>query len=146
MALVKAHHAVDLLAQEVALATVDGVVKYLDDNGVELDEDTQKLLDDFKEQLKKDYKPAAKGRGGKVPGAPKKTRAPTEHNLFIRETMARLKPLNPSLNGKELMALANQEWKKQKGGDSVAAPDAGAGPSSPKEAPAPAKGKGKAAK
>lgn len=45
---------------------------------------------------------------------PKVKRPPTAFNIFVREQMAELKILHPTMNGRNLMAMASAAWKTKK--------------------------------
>jgi hypothetical protein len=44
----------------------------------------------------------------------KKPKAPSKYNIFIGETVKKLKTENPSTSGKDLFKQAVEAWKKQK--------------------------------
>lgn len=50
--------------------------------------------------------------GGKA--KPKKTRTPSQYNLYIRDKMKELKAQDASLSGKNLMMAATQAWRADK--------------------------------
>lgn len=56
-------------------------------------------------------KPEASGSKG---GVPKKKRAPTEYNLFMKERITKLRQEHPAIDKKELMSMGAKEWQKQK--------------------------------
>jgi uncharacterized protein YdiU (UPF0061 family) len=51
---------------------------------------------------------------GSKAGAPKKKRAPTEYNLFMKERIMKLRQEHPDIDKKELMSMGAKEWQKQK--------------------------------
>lgn len=75
---------------------------------------TQKMKDEAKEAAKKPKKAVKTDDSGHVV-----KRAPSDYNIFIRETMLKLKqmPENADFKGKQLMAMAAAEWKKSKSDD-----------------------------
>ena len=46
--------------------------------------------------------------------APKKKRAPTAYNLFMKDMIKDLRQKHPSIDKKELMSMGAKEWQKQK--------------------------------
>lgn len=46
--------------------------------------------------------------------APKKKRAPTAYNLFMKDMIMKLRQEHPTIDKKELMSLGAKEWQKQK--------------------------------
>lgn len=79
---------------------MDSLEKYLSD-----------IVKTVKENLEDESKKAAKlakGKKVKDPNAPK--RAPTAYNIFIKETMARLKEEHGGEMPKDAMQLATAEW------------------------------------
>lgn len=46
--------------------------------------------------------------------APKKKRAPTAYNLFMKDMIMKLRQEHPTIDKKELMSMGAQEWQKQK--------------------------------
>ena len=126
MAHAKLLKALNLAMEETALTTVDTVIdtfKKMLLEEMEIDEDDlnalgTKAADAVKDQLKADYKEAAKSKGKKAAKAePKEKRAPTEYNLFIKAKIAEIKGDNPGLKGTELMKRATDAWKKRKTSD-----------------------------
>ena len=118
MALVKAQKALQNLAEEVAVSTVDKLAEFLASK-IEFDDDMKELFDEFKDSLKEEYKNAAKVANGKkgknlnADGTEKKKRAPTAFNLFVKEEIPKIKKANPSMSGKELMTAATAAWKQR---------------------------------
>lgn len=113
MALIKAQKALQALAEDVALSTVDKLAEFLATK-IEFDEDMKELFEEFKTATKEEYKASAKAskKGGKdADGTEKKKRAPTAYNLFIKDKINELKAANPSWKGKELMSAATAAWK-----------------------------------
>lgn len=92
---------------ETQLETIDKVKVFLSTNE-EVDQDfIHGLLDQFKAQLRADYKPP---KGGKTQ-QPKQKRVPSAYTLFIKDKMNEIKSSNPDVkSGQELMKLAVQEW------------------------------------
>ena len=45
---------------------------------------------------------------------PRKSREPTEYNLFCKEEMKKLKEENPKIHHNEMMKLAAAKWKEKK--------------------------------
>ena len=112
MALTKVNSAVSALVEEVSMTTVDKVVEFLKSK-IDFDEDFEGFFKEFKETLKADMKAAAKKSGKKSSdGEPKKKRAPSAYNLYIKDKMAEIKVSNPEIKGKDLMKAAIDEWKK----------------------------------
>lgn len=46
--------------------------------------------------------------------APKKKRAPTAYNLFMKDMIKDLRQKYPDIDKKELMSMGAKEWQKQK--------------------------------
>lgn len=46
--------------------------------------------------------------------APKKKRAPTAYNLFMKDMIKELRQKHPDIDKKELMSMGAKEWQKQK--------------------------------
>lgn len=114
MALIKAQKALQTLAEEVALSTVDKLAEFLATK-IEFDDDMKEVFEEFKNSLKDEYKALAKPskKGKNADGTDKKKREPTAYNLFIRDEITRLKKENPAMAGKELMSAATTAWKEQ---------------------------------
>lgn len=103
--------AIAALIEETALKTVDDLVIVLSNTFV-VDDEVMGLISQFKDNLKAHAKVVAKAK----PTDGKKTRQASYYNMFIRDTMARLKTEGHKGN---LMKLAVNEWNKQKGGATV---------------------------
>lgn len=78
-------------------------------NTVNLNEDDTKKLDELFSTLvtKADMCGATKA-------APKKKRAPTAYNLFMKDMIKDLRQKHPAIDKKELMSMGAKEWQKQK--------------------------------
>ena len=120
MALNKVNTAVNALVEEVSMTTVDKVIEFLKTK-IDFDEDFEGFFKEFKETLKADVKAAAKkttkksskkSESSDTEGEPKKKRAPSAYNLYIKDKMAEIKVSNPEIKGKDLMKAAIDEWKK----------------------------------
>ena len=61
--------------------------------------------------LKRDNEKIIKSKMGK---ASRKPRAPSEYNIFMRNTMRELKSDDPSQKSSVIMTLAAQKWKVEK--------------------------------
>lgn len=70
------------------------------------------------QRVDNDLEPAAKrgrGRPRKNPDGPvRKPRQPTAYNLFLKDTLPRLKDSHPHLSNKERMTLASEMWNAHK--------------------------------
>lgn len=64
-----------------------------------------------------------------VKNAPKKKRAPTAYNLFMKDMIKELRQKHPDIDKKELMSMGAREWQKQKTKDSKDSKD----PKDPKD-------------
>jgi hypothetical protein len=124
MALIKINKAISAAFEEQSLHVLNKFVDALKEK-IEFDEDLEQFVNAFKTTLKDEFKLAEKAtkkskRSKGSDGAsdseaePKKKRAPSAYNLFIKDKMAELKQTNPELKSKELMSAATVEWKKQK--------------------------------
>jgi hypothetical protein len=108
MALPKVNQAIQALINETATTTVDKLLLYLADKcGVEVDDELRQMCNDFKALYVQKQEPEVKEHKKE-----KKPRAPTAYNMYIKEKMAELKAEGKTGN---LMKLAVEEWKKEKG-------------------------------
>jgi hypothetical protein len=119
---------IDNLMMEACLSAFEKLKIHLDEH-IEMEGEISEQLDQFEEKLKEDLsafsiishlKPAlstnvTKGkRGGKREDTtPKKKRAPSAYNLFIKEKMAEIKEQDSSLSAKERMRQAIALWKER---------------------------------
>jgi hypothetical protein len=83
------------------------------------DEDKTKLTELFSTLSSK-----ADFMAGGVKSAPKKKRAPTAYNLFMKDMIKELLQKHPDIDKKELMSMGAREWqsKKQKDASAAATP------------------------
>ena len=51
---------------------------------------------------------------GTAKAAPKKKRAPTAYNLFMKDMIKELRQKYPDIDKKDLMSMGAKEWQKQK--------------------------------
>lgn len=118
MAFAKITGLVESAVKEAQLATFDEFVKYLGAK-IDVDDDMQSYIDEFKKTLtsKKKVTAAAKAKKDKSgDDGEKKKRAPSAYNLFIKEKMAELRAAGHKGN---LMKLAVEAWKESKSSGSV---------------------------
>lgn len=111
--MLKVQSAVSGLVQETALATVDKVVAFLGEK-IEIDTDMRELFDEFTKTLKTDLASEAKvvaKKVGKGSDKPKRTRAPSSYNMYIKGKMAEFKEAGHTGN---LMKMAIDAWNKDK--------------------------------
>lgn len=124
-AMIKMTKAMNVFAEETALSAIDDFLAAFKAE-FELDEDDLKaFVDKYKENMRQQYKDAAKEAGKKPKKAQKLDadgnvvkREPSAYNKFVKAKMEELKATNPDIKGKELLAMAAAEWKKQKASDS----------------------------
>lgn len=119
MAFAKITGLIEAAVKDGQQATFDSFITFLGTK-IDIDEDMQSYIDEFKKTLIMTKKAAPKGKGkGKaaasvdteVEKTEKKKRAPSAYNLFIRDKMAELRTAGHKGN---LMKLAVEEWKKSK--------------------------------
>ena len=119
MASSKINAAIAALIEETQVATIDKMVAFLSEK-IEVDEDMQKMFEDFKESIKgsakADLKKAtkkSKKSSDEDSGDEKKkrTRAPSAYNLYIKEKMAEFKEAGHKGN---LMKMAIEAWNEDK--------------------------------
>lgn len=104
----------------------DAATKLIEVLGLEGDEVCQKVHDTLASCIAK-----PDTMGGK--GGPKKKRAPTEYNLFMKDRIMKLRLEHPDIDKKELMSMGAQDWQKQKAEKQKAAEAAVATPSKPEK-------------
>lgn len=56
-----------------------------------------------------------KSRNIIVVSKPKRTRAPTAYNMFMKKTLPEVRAANPGVKQKEIMKMAAQLWRTHKG-------------------------------
>lgn len=85
----------------------------------------RELFDEFKttldadiEEEKKEAKAVTKGKNGKAAktgdGEPKVKKAPSAYNIFVGETIKKVRAENPGLSAKEAMGMMKELWAKHK--------------------------------
>lgn len=79
------------------------------------DEDIVKLTEFFNTLSSKTATNSIKGAG-----VPKKKRAPTEYNLFMKKMITELRQEHPEIDKKKLMSMGAEEWQKQKAAKAAA--------------------------
>jgi len=88
---------------------------------------TKKDVEEYCKQFWKDYKEKAKEakaaakadkpkrkKGLDKDGNPKKERAPSAYNIFVKEKRPEIKEANPEMDNKEIFAEIGRIWKEQK--------------------------------
>lgn len=85
----------------------DAAAKLIEVLGLDTDELCQKVHDTLASCIAKPD--TMSGKGG-----PKKKRAPTEYNLFMKERIMKLRLEHPDIDKKELMSMGAQDWQRQK--------------------------------
>ena len=98
--------ALDDTANNASLVTVDKILTHLTING-KLSEDIKGLILDFKNTIGNNSEVTTK-----EVVTEKKKRPPTGYNMFISKFIKDHK--GSGYNNKEMMTMANAEWKKQK--------------------------------
>ena len=108
----------------------DAAVKLIEVLGLKEDELCQKVYDTLASCIAKPD--TMSGKGG-----PKKKRAPTEYNLFMKDRIMALRQEHPDIDKKELMSMGAQDWQRQKAdklkATAAAAATAAAMPSKPEK-------------
>ena len=112
----KVFKAINDYSENMEKTIIKGVKEYLE---IKLTEDYDSefvsavsvLIDDYLANMPK--APALNVKDGGIKKE-KKTRAPTEYNLFLKAKMAEIKEAGTDLKGKELMLAAITEWNKEK--------------------------------
>lgn len=117
----KVSKAINLLVEESCLSVVDKLVCYLDAK-IEIDDDMKQYFESFKQILRDELKEDMKSYHGSKSARsfPKKKRAPSAYNLFIKEKMALIKVDQPELKSKDLMKEAIALWNAKKSAVEVA--------------------------
>ena len=123
MASSKVNAAIAALIEETQIATIDKMVAFLGEK-IEVDEDMQKMFEDFKESikgsakadLKKATKKSKKSSDESGEEKKKRTRAPSAYNLYIKEKMAEFKEAGHKGN---LMKMAIDAWNEDKAAGKV---------------------------
>ena len=101
--------AVAKLLLQSTLKTIDDFIEALKED-VEVDEDLMSAAAKFKDSLAVTHKPS-KAKGKTEDGEPKKKRAASLFNIFVRDEMARMKAADPTKNGKDSIKEAAGAWK-----------------------------------
>ena len=65
-------------------------------------------------EVEKGEKPKKKKAKKTEDGEEKKKRAPTEYNLFVKDTMGVVKEENPEMSRQDLMREVGRMWKEKK--------------------------------
>jgi hypothetical protein len=102
------------------LKVVEDLITYLDSK-IDIDDDLKAMLDSFVANLKGSEEKVVKTAGKKVAKSkksasdsdePKKKRAPSVFNLYVKDVMPLIKAKHPEVkDGKVMMGLASASWK-----------------------------------
>jgi hypothetical protein len=99
------------LTQEAKLDTVDKVLLFLKERLEGDQEQLEKLLLEFKDTVSADPDPFSTV---KTKAKTKTPRPPTAYNLFIKETMEKLKKEDPTQSNTSLMSSSAKLWTEHK--------------------------------
>jgi hypothetical protein len=104
--------AVNELVYESKHSAIDGLVKFLAENNMHLDDEFHSKVQDFKKTVK------IEKSVGELKNAPKKKdrpkRTPSPFNIFIRDAMLKLRESQPELNNTDRMRAAIALWNEEK--------------------------------
>jgi hypothetical protein len=117
MAYSKVTSSIAALIEETQLSTIDKMIAFLGEK-IELDDDMQKMFEEFKDSIKGSAKAELKKSSKKSKKSSdesgdvkKRTRAPSAYNLYIKEKMAEFKAAGHKGN---LMKMAIDAWNEDK--------------------------------
>lgn len=93
--------------------------KFVEDYNKEVREKVENTLpnlsDDDKQKLEELFSTLiTKADLCSTKAAPKKKRAPTAYNLFMKDMITDLRKKHPTIDKKDLMSMGAKEWQKQK--------------------------------
>jgi len=77
-----------------------------------------KMLTEVYKEMKeeeKGEKPKKKKAKKTDEGVEKKTRVPTAYNLYVKDTMSKVRDNNPEMSRQDLMREVGRMWKEKKG-------------------------------
>lgn len=110
--LTKVNKAIDELIVSVKNTTIKELSEYLAKNLTNIS-NLEEIIAQYIETAKAEDVVAKKSKGKESNNdKPKKTREPTEYNIFLKNKMAEIKEAGTELKGKDLMIAAIAEWKK----------------------------------
>ena len=112
--------AVANVVMEAKFSAIDDLIIFLEAK-IEVDEDLKAMFEEFKTNLKESEekvvkaagKKPAKGKGKSADSdEPKKKRAPSVFNLYVKDVMPKMKLDHPDIkDGKLLIGFASESWK-----------------------------------
>jgi hypothetical protein len=120
MAYVAVNKAVASVVMAAKLEAVKDLITYLDSK-IDIDEEMKGILDSFMVNLKGSEEKVVKTAGKKTTKGkksasdsdePKKKRAPSVFNLYVKDVMPMIKAKHPEIkDGKVMMGMASASWK-----------------------------------
>jgi len=104
--------AVAKVLMESKLKLVDELVEFFGSK-VDIDEEIQKIFQEFKDNLKENEEKFVKNAGKKIKLATeKKKRQPSIFNMYVKDVMPTIKSSNVDIkDGKKLISIAAESWK-----------------------------------
>jgi cobalamin biosynthesis protein CobT len=112
--------AVANVVMDAKLSVIDDLITFLESK-IDVDDDLKGMFDEFKSNLKDSEekvvkaagKKISKGKGDKSESVePKKKRAPSVFNLYVKDVMPDMKAKHPDVkDGKQMMTFASSSWK-----------------------------------
>jgi cobalamin biosynthesis protein CobT len=112
--------AVANVVMDAKLSVIDDLITFLESK-IDVDDDLKGMFDEFKSNLKDSEekvvkaagKKISKGKGDKSESVePKKKRAPSVFNLYVKDVMPDMKAKHPDVkDGKQMITFASSSWK-----------------------------------
>ena len=110
--------AVANVVMEAKLSVIDDLITFLEAK-IEVDDDLKGIFEEFKSNLKESEEKVVKAAGKKASKSkksdsdePKKKRAPSVFNLFVKDVMPSMKAKHPDVkDGKLMIGFASEAWK-----------------------------------
>jgi len=110
--------AVANVVMEAKLSVIDDLIIYLEAK-IEVDDDLKAMFEEFKMNLKESEEKVVKAAGKKTTKGkksdseePKKKRAPSVFNLYVKDVMPEMKAKHPDIkDGKQMIGFASESWK-----------------------------------
>jgi hypothetical protein len=110
--------AVANVVMDAKLSVIDDLITFLESK-IEVDDDLKGIFEDFKSNLKESEEKVVKAAGKKPSKSkksdtdePKKKRAPSVFNLYVKDVMPSMKAKHPDVkDGKLMIGFASESWK-----------------------------------
>jgi hypothetical protein len=110
--------AVANVVMDAKLSVIDDLITFLESK-IEVDDDLKEIFEDFKSNLKDSEEKVVKAAGKKPSKSkksdtdePKKKRAPSVFNLYVKDVMPSMKAKHPDVkDGKLMIGFASESWK-----------------------------------